>query len=747
MKDFLSDFLDAMSKNGYAPLNPSEIKADDRLRSYTLASGKTKNKHGKYRLCIESDFAFGYYGDWREDGFVNYSSFNKTVLNRQEKEELKKRIEQSRLKSEREEKDRQEKAAQQASSDILFLSEASADHPYIKRKKITPSGILQSGDDLIIPMCIEGKVWNYQTIKPDGFKMFLSGALVNGTSFVLDGDESLVYICEGVATGKTIREITGNKVYVAFNAGNLVNVAEGLKGKYEAILIAADNDHETKVREKPYNTGIEKAKLIKKEHGVDYVYPEFKDGAGLSDFNDLFCAEGHDVTKGFLTSKNNVKISTEGVNKISRSSQDVVGAAPSTPSLDDKNSESWRDLLRMTKNGIDRKSTTNTILVMEHDDEIQGVYRYDSFSKKILLAKCPPWESDTDFKVRPIADHDYIDLECFLETKWNLLCSKNKCADLIESVSKLKQNTFNPASDYFDSLQWDGVSRLDNWLHDHVAKDNQNKEYLSFVGRKFMTALAARAMNAGCKFDSMIILEGAQNAGKSFLSRLIGTVGDEEYFLDDFKDIDNKDALMKMQGKLIVELAEINTMRKADVNDLKAFLSRQVDVFRPPYGRNTMESPRQCVFIGTVNPEGEYLRDVTGNRRFWPVFCRDKIDIDSLKSIMPQLHAEAAYLYKNGEDLFLNDEQYEIAKQEQESRIVHDLWSDKIEKAIRGKERVSKDEVCEALHIETEKRTPMVNIRLNQIMTKLGYESQRYRENSYLGDDNRVYGFVKKSVD
>jgi predicted P-loop ATPase len=280
-------------------------------------------------------------------------------------------------------------------------------------------------------------------------------------------------------------------------------------------------------------------------------------------------------------------------------------------------------------------------------------------------------------------------------------------------------------------------------LLDYVAggHEKQSDEYLGLVGRKFMCGLAARAMYPGIKFDTMIILEGEQYAGKSSLARIMATVNGEEYFLDDFKDIENKDALMKMQGKLIVEFPEISTLRKAEINDLKAFISRQEDEYRPPYGRTIRRSPRQCVFVGTVNPEGPYFKDMTGNRRYWPISCRSRLDLVGLKNAMPYLHAEAAHLVRNGEKLYLTETEYNIAKGEQEKRCMFDLWTDRIESYVKNYNRVATDDICAHLELSMDKRSPIVFGRIQQIMASLGYKPTRYRESGSL-----KRGFIKQET-
>ena len=206
---------------------------------------------------------------------------------------------------------------------------------------------------------------------------------------------------------------------------------------------------------------------------------------------------------------------------------------------------------------------------------------------------------------------------------------------------------------------------------------------------------------------------------------LLGTIEGEEYFLDDFRDIENKDSLVKMQGKLVIEFAEISTMRRAEVNELKGFLSRQEDVFRPPYGRNAITSKRQCVFIGTVNPDYPYLRDITGNRRYWPVSCKNRLPLKKLEEIVPQLHAEAAHYVKNGEKLHLTEHEYDLATEVQKERVAEDLWIEPIEDLVTNLDKVTTKDILLNLGITTDKVNQLTFQRIGQIMTYLGFERVR----------------------
>lgn len=717
MQEIIDQFLSAMADAGLSPSSQSDIKADDKSHDYRLSGDAPNKKKGFYKLKIDGDFVVGYFGDWRIGESNSWHSKAPVKYTKEEREQFKARVDREKEAQKIEQSRIWEEKSKEAQDYLLFMSEAKS-HPYLQDKDIKPHGVLIDGNDLIIPMSCNGKIWNYQTIKPDGTKLFMFQAKILGNYYEIKGNETLA-IVEGFATGASVAEVTGFTVYVAFNAGNLIHVARIIRenNPNADIIICADNDHETKLKNGiPNNTGIIKGDIAAKEISAKLVYPDFwAEDHKLSDFNDYL------KKHGIINTKNRILgLPSEAAKGVEQ--PHVLDSQTLGGDLIQDHDDGWERELRLDNKGnMIKNSSVNLLLVLSNHLLLKDVFKYDGFAKRILVRNCPPWEDDTHFKVRPVQDYDYTRLECFLEHNFGLTSSRDKCANAIESTACEKKNTFNPASDYFNSLEWDGIHRLDTWLFDYVSDGSQSKEYLSMVGRKFMCGLAGRAISEGIKFDTMVIFEGKQYAGKSLLSRILATINGEEYFLDDFKDIENKDALMKMQGKLIVEFPEISTLRKAEINDLKAFLSRNTDVFRPPYGRNTIEAPRQCVFIGTVNPEGGYLRDVTGNRRYWPVSCRDKISNDLIRDIVPQLHAEAAHLFKNGEQLWLNEYEYNLATGEQEKRVLNDVWIDRISDIVLGKDEVWTDAILSEMNIPTERQTPQIQQRISQTMRSIGY--------------------------
>ena len=231
------------------------------------------------------------------------------------------------------------------------------------------------------------------------------------------------------------------------------------------------------------------------------------------------------------------------------------------------------------------------------------------------------------------------------------------------------RHTVSAVKDWLSALPaWDGVPRLDTLFVDYLGAEDT--EYVRAVARKSFAAAVARAMQPGVKYDTMPILAGPQGIGKSTLLRVMGGA----WFSDSLNTFEGKDAYELIQGSWILELGELNGLTKAEMNVVKQFLSKVADIFREPYGRRTAEHPRRCVFFGTTN-EAEFLRDKTGNRRFWPVDCGKnpptKGVFTQLAEEVPQIWAEALLAWKNGEKLYLVGEAEKAALRAQQEHSEH----------------------------------------------------------------------------
>jgi predicted P-loop ATPase len=239
-----------------------------------------------------------------------------------------------------------------------------------------------------------------------------------------------------------------------------------------------------------------------------------------------------------------------------------------------------------------------------------------------------------------------------------------------EMMSVARRSSFDPLLDYLGGLRWDGTSRLASWLHRYAGADLNR--YTEAVGRAFLIGAVARARVPGCKMDTMLILEGPQGLGKSTLLRYL--FGDR-FFIDHLPDFQSKDAFQQLQGAWCVEVAELGAMAKAEVKDIKQFMSRLVDKYRPPFARVPISTGRRVVFAGSVNPEeGGYLKDQTGNRRFWPVMCHNA-DLAGILADRNQIWAEAVMEYEAGVPWHLvEDDIIAEAQHQQEARREIHPW-------------------------------------------------------------------------
>lgn len=270
-------------------------------------------------------------------------------------------------------------------------------------------------------------------------------------------------------------------------------------------------------------------------------------------------------------------------------------------------------------------------------------------------------------------DHDPL-LAAWAASQWFINVSAGMAAEAIMTLAQ--QDKRHPVRDYLQSLTWDGTPRLDSWLVDITGCADD--EYTRAVGAKTLIGAVARVMSPGCKLDTVLVLEGRQGLRKSSLIEAL--VPNLAWHSDSLGgEVGSKDAQVSLSGKWVIELGELANLRGADVSKIKHFVSDQTDSYRPPYGRRTRDFPRQCVFIGTINPEadGAYLHDYTGGRRFWPVACT-RVDIDRMRADRDQLWAEARTRYALGENWWLTAEQDELASEAQGDRLEENPWVSRV---------------------------------------------------------------------
>jgi len=285
----------------------------------------------------------------------------------------------------------------------------------------------------------------------------------------------------------------------------------------------------------------------------------------------------------------------------------------------------------------------------------------------------------------------------------------------------------HPVRDYLESLVWDGEPRLDHWLEDLAGVPDS--PLTRAQARRFLTAAVARIYQPGCKVDHALILEGPQNLGKSTLLNTLFA----PWYSDDIDVLGSKDAGLQVRGVWGLEIAELSSVHRSEVERVKAFMTRRDDRFRPPYGRRVQTWPRQLVFVGSTN-RTEYLIDETGGRRFWGVAC-SSIDLELAATRKDQLWAEAARAYHSGEKWWLDSEELlHSAAEAQETRFQADAWEERIAEALEPYQWQSRGEitvarVLDAIKVETARQDRAAQMRVAACLKRLGYEARVAKEN------------------
>lgn len=324
--------------------------------------------------------------------------------------------------------------------------------------------------------------------------------------------------------------------------------------------------------------------------------------------------------------------------------------------------ENWQTLLELDKQGKVKDTMANIAAIVSHDENLQSIV-YNEFKGCIDVIGPLPWK-----QVKPgFNDSDVANAKLYFERVYGIW-SPTKFKDALLAVVAAER-IYHPIKNYFAGLTWDGVPRLDSLLIDYCgAEDNP---YTRAVTRKTLCAAVARVYEPGRKFDSILVLSGPQGIGKStFFAKLGGAWYSDSLAISDMKD---KTAAEKLQGYWILELGELAGIKKVDVETVKSFVTRVDDKYRQAYGMVVESHPRSCIIVGTTNSESGFLRDITGNRRFWPVQVSEHgshhpWDLEEID----QVWAEAIQAYKDGESLFLSGEVAQMAYAKQQEAMESD---------------------------------------------------------------------------
>lgn len=339
---------------------------------------------------------------------------------------------------------------------------------------------------------------------------------------------------------------------------------------------------------------------------------------------------------------------------------------------------------------------------------------YDEFQDRLLVAGLPECGD-------VLSDAAMTRLWLLTDERFGFRPAKEFFWDVVADAAR--RNTFHPVRDYLSGLQWDCTSRIDTWLTAYGGAADST--YSRAVGALMLVAAVRRIRQPGCKFDEMVVLESEQGKDKSSALALLAIR--DEWFTDDMPlNADSKVVIERLAGRWIVEAGELKGMRKGDVEGLKAFLSRRVDRARAAYARLTQEVPRQCILVGTTNSQ-RYLRDGTGNRRFWPVAV-GTFDLEALRRDRDQLWAEAAAREATGVSIRLDRALWAEAAEEQEARRIEDPFVVTLG-AILGQQggKLRAADAWDLLGIPAGMQTQDQNARFGEAMRELGWERTKLR--------------------
>ena len=377
---------------------------------------------------------------------------------------------------------------------------------------------------------------------------------------------------------------------------------------------------------------------IHKFGGLDEKVPEDTEAAKLPSFKAM-C--------DFAVNDENVKMTIAG-ERMEKAEKEFSG----------ENGDWLKQLEYEKRSTVVKNTLRNLLLILNNDEKLKGIV-FNQLSDGMEIKGEVPWEHPSRFW----RDADDAQLISYVDLTYGTFSARNY--DI--AVTKVADDrSYHPIREFLASLpEWDRVPRVDTILVDFLgASDNA---YVRAVTRKTLCGAIARVMNPGCKFDTMLVLNGPQGKGKSTLiSKLCGEWFNDSLLLNDTKD---KTAAEKLQGYWILEIGELAGLKKTEIETLRGFLSRQNDIYRASFGRRATPHPRQCVFIGTTNAENGYLRDTAGNRRFWPVKTPGdaaRASWEMTEEEIRQIWAEALVRYKEGEPLHLDNELAGMALKEQQ---------------------------------------------------------------------------------
>ncbi|MEY8173309.1 VapE domain-containing protein [Burkholderia multivorans] len=481
------------------------------------------------------------------------------------------------------------------------------------------------------------------------------------------------------------------------------------------------------------NTGLKRAyEAAAAVDDVSVVYPAFANRGErkLTDFNDLMVEEGFEAVEAQIqaailrviapASEEIPPATVAGSNAEAIASKPAAtSAAAKEPEWDGREAENgahtWEQDLMRSEKGTLLPTLGNVYLILSNHKAWRGVIAQDDFGGRVMKRKAPPFQQGTTGEWT-----DMDDQRCalWLSQRYGLSVRTDI---VMNSVLLVADDThFHEVREYLDGLTWDGVPRVRSMPSTYLRV--ADSEYVQLAFMKWMIAAVARVMEPGCKVDNVLILEGKQGHRKSTALKVLAGA---PWFTDTPIQIGNKDTYAVLAGKWVIELAELDSLNKADSSAVKSFFATAVDRFRNFYGKRATDVPRQCVFAGSVNFD-TYLKDESGNRRYWPLRVGGLVDIDGIVAVRDQLWAEAVHLYRSGVVWHVTEEERPLFEIEQAERYEGDVYEDKIAKALEFVARTTMEEILsDVLKLDTSKWTLPEQRRIGKALKSLGWVRKR----------------------
>ncbi|MDR6408517.1 UNVERIFIED_ORG: putative P-loop ATPase/phage/plasmid primase-like uncharacterized protein [Burkholderia sp. 1595] len=499
------------------------------------------------------------------------------------------------------------------------------------------------------------------------------------------------------------------------------------------IELSYGNDVMPERKRRFENTGLKYAYEAAAEVGnASVVFPRFADRGErkLTDFNDLHCEEGLEVVRQQIQSALLAAIAPAGiVSPMAANGTRTVTGAESVPhptsagaapeEWDGREAENgahtWEMKLARSEKGTLLPTLGNVHLILANHKAWQGVIAQDDFAGRVVKRRVPPFQQG---ELGEWSDMDDIRCVLWLSQSYGIAVRQDIVMSAVLLVAD--QHHYHDVREYLEGLVWDGTPRVRSWptRYLHVA----DSEYVQLAGMKWMIAAVARVMQPGCKADNVLILEGKQGWGKS---TALEVLAGKPWYTNSPIRIGEKDTYAVMAGKWIIELAELDSLNKSDSSAAKSFFATETDRFRNFYGKRATDVHRQGVFAGSVNFD-TYLKDESGNRRYWPIRVGGPVDIEALRRDRDQLWAEAVHLYRRRVIWHVTEEERPLFEIEQTERYEGDVYEDKIARAIEYSSRTTMEEIlADVLKLDTSKWTLPEQRRVGKALKSLGWVRKR----------------------